>query len=324
MKKRLYSLTVIFTILILIINIFTKSSHLTEIITFSVNLFIKNIFPSLFPMFIISGILVEIDIPKILGNIFKKPMNLLFKTKGEGAFIFFMSMITGFPSSAKYLNDLMDKKILTTKDSEKILMFTFFSNPLFIVNTVGNIFFNSIYIGFIILICHVLGNIVVGLIFRNYNSSYNINDNSNNFNSLKYLNNRINNCNIFKVLLKSIRNSLDILINVFGIVTFFLIIINLIFKDPDSIFSIPIIGLTEMTTGLKYLSLSDLSLNIKLLLSVFFISFGGFSVHFQIMSILNEKKVKYLPFLIARTVHALSSSTILILLFQFGKMGMLF
>ncbi|MGM9878692.1 MAG: hypothetical protein ACI31R_01540 [Bacilli bacterium] len=316
MKKRLYSLIIICTILILIVNIFTKSSQLTEIISFSINLFIKNIFPSLFPMFIIASILVEIDIPKVLGNIFKKPMRFLFKTKGEGAFIFFMSMITGFPSSAKYLNDLIEKKVLNNTDCEKILMFTFFSNPLFIVNTVGNIFFNSIYIGFIILICHILGNIVVGLIFRNYHSSYNINDNSSNFNNLRYLNNKINDCNIFKTLLKSIRSSLDILINVFGIVTFFLILINLLFKDPRSTLSIPIIGLTEMTTGLKYLSMSDISINIRLLLSVFFISFGGFSVHFQIMSILNEKKVKYLPFLLARLVHAISSCVIYLCLLQ--------
>mgnify|MGYP007083047517 FL=1 len=101
MKQKLYSLTIIFTIIVLIISIFSKSSALSEIVNFSVNLFIKNIFPSLFPMFIIATILVEIDIPKVLGNIFRKPMNYLFKTKGEGAFIFFMSMITGFPSSAK-------------------------------------------------------------------------------------------------------------------------------------------------------------------------------------------------------------------------------
>ncbi len=314
MKKRLYSLTVIFTIIILIINIFTKSEHLTGIITFSVNLFIKNIFPSLFPMFIISSILVEIDIPKVLGNLFKKPMSFIFKTKGEGAFIFFMSMITGFPSSAKYLNDLMDKNLITKRDTEKILMFTFFSNPLFIINTVGNLFLNSMYLGFLVFLSHIIGNIIVGIIFRNYKSSQTINDNSQNFSSFKYLNNKINECNIFKVLLKSIRSSLDVLINIFGIVTFFLIIINLIFKDITSIPAIFITGLTEMTTGLKYLSLTDLSLFLKLIISAFFISFGGFSVHFQIMSILNEKKIKYLPFLLARTIHGLVSVFIIIIM----------
>ncbi len=320
MKKKLYSLTILITILILIVNIFTKSSSLTGIISFSINLFIKNIFPSLFPMFIIASILVEIDIPKVLGNIFKKPMNFIFKTKGEGAFIFFMSMITGFPSSAKYINDLIERKVLTKKDAEKILMFTFFSNPLFIVNTVGNTFFNSIYIGFVILFCHILGNIIVGFIFRNYNKSVLISDNSSSFNSLRYLNNRINECNIFTVLLKSIRSSLEVLINIFGIVTFCLIIINLVFKDANNIFSIFTIGITEMTTGLKYLSIADIDLNIRLLLSMFFISFGGFSVHFQIMSILNEKKVKYLPFLLARIIHGLISVFLIMIL---GKMGML-
>ena len=111
MKQKLYSLSIIFTIIILIISIFYNSSNLSNIVNFSVKLFINNIFPSLFPMFIISSLLVEIDIPKVLGNIFKKPMQLFFKTKGEGAFIFFMSMITGFPSSAKYIDDLMEKKM---------------------------------------------------------------------------------------------------------------------------------------------------------------------------------------------------------------------
>lgn len=320
MKRKLYSITIIFIIILLIISIFTNSNILTSTISFSTNLFIKNIFPSLFPMFVISKILVEIELPKVLGNIFKKPMNFLFKTKGEGAFIFFMSMITGFPSSAKYIDDMLDKKMITIKDSEKILMFTFFSNPLFIVNTVGNIFFNNISFGFAILICHILGNIIIGLLFRNYNKNVLTNDNSTKL-SLKYMHNKINDINIFKLLFDSIKDSLDILINIFGIVTFILIIINLLFSNSNSIITILSSGIAEMTTGLKYLSLSNLDINLKLLISMFFISFGGLSVHFQIMSILNKRKVKYLPFLIARILHGIIS---VLLLNIFMKMGILF
>lgn len=320
MKRKLYSITIIFIIILLIISIFTNSNILTSTISFSTNLFIKNIFPSLFPMFVISKILVEIELPKVLGNIFKKPMNFLFKTKGEGAFIFFMSMITGFPGSAKYIDDMLDKKMITIKDSEKILMFTFFSNPLFIVNTVGNIFFNNINFGFIILISHILGNIIIGLIFRNYNKNILINDNSTKL-SIKNMHNKINDINIFKLLFDSIKDSLDILINIFGIVTFILIIINLLFSNSNSIITILSSGIAEMTTGLKYLSLSNLDINLKLLISMFFISFGGLSVHFQIMSILNKRKVKYLPFLIARILHGIIS---VLLLNIFMKMGILF
>lgn len=320
MKRKLFSMIIIITILVLIINVFTKSSYLTEIISFSVNLFVKNIFPSLFPMFIIGGILTELDIPLVLGNIFRKPMKFIFKAKGESAFVFFMSMITGFPSSAKYIYDLMEKKLLTRKEAEKTLMFTFFSNPLFIVNTVGIMFFGSITIGFYLLICHILGNIIVGVIFRNYNSSCFIYDN-NHFNSLSHLNQKINNTNIIKVVLKSIRSSLDALVNVFGIITFFLIILGPIFKEGNNVFSIFAIGITEMTSGLKYLEISSIPLEFSILIAMFFISFGGFSVHFQILSILNEKKVKYLPFLIARIIHAIISVMLVLFCFQVGMLS---
>ena len=314
MKKKLYSFTIIITLLIAIINIFLNSNTLNQTITFSSNLFLKNIMPSLFPMFIISSILVEIDIPKVLGNIFKKPMNILFKTKGEGAFIFFMSMITGFPSSAKYINDLLNKKQIDTKDAQKILMFSFFSNPLFIVNTVGIMFLKNQKIGIMLLISHILGNIIIGIIFKNYNQTKSIPNTK--INNLKYLNTKINNTNLFKVLITSIKTSIETLINIFGIITFFLIIINILFKTKN-IITIPLIGILEMTSGLKYLSISNIDYNIKVLLSMFLISFGGFSVHFQIMSILHKKKVKYLPFLISRIIHGIISVLILIIIIYF-------
>lgn len=314
MKKNIYSFFVILTIIIFIVTTFTKSRELYTIVNYSINLFITNIFPSLFPMFIISSLLIEIDIPIILGNIFQKITTKLFKTKKEASFIFFMSLITGFPSSAKYIDDLIEKKLLTEKDSQKILMFTFFSNPLFIVNTVGNIFLNNEIIGYLILISHILGNILTGIIFRNYNQSKN--NNTQKINNLKHLNNKINNTNLFKTLTKSIKNSLDILINIFGVITFSLIIINLIFKNQNNIINIFLIGITEMTTGLKLLSVSNTNEIIKMVISMFFLSFGGFSIHMQIFNILTKRKVKYLPFLISRIIHGLSSSIILFILLK--------
>ena len=311
MKKKLYSSLVLLTIAILIINIFIKSSSLTEIITFSCNLFIKNIFPSLFPMFIISSVLVELGIPNILGSFFQGITSKLFKTKGSASFVFFMSMITGFPSSAKYISDLLDKRIINEQDAEKILMFTFFSNPLFILNTVGNIFYKSTKIGIILLTAHITGNIIIGLIFRNYNKQKYIIKENKKIDELKKLNNKINSENIFKIFFKSINSSLEILTSIFGIVTFFLILINLIFKNPHNLYQVLITGILEMTTGLKYLSIMNINLKIKLVISSFFLSFGGLSVHSQIMNILEKKKVKYLPFLIARIMHGIISSTIM-------------
>ena len=312
MKKNIYSFIILCTIFVLIINIFMKSQQLTSIIVFSLNLFIKNIFPSLFPMFVISNILVAINFPKFLGSVFSRIFRVVFKTSGASAFVFFMSMITGFPSSAKYVDDLIDKEIINQKEAQKILAFTFFSNPLFIVNTVGNSFLHSSRVGFIILFSHVLGNIFSGLFFRNYGND-NYFELTNRF-LFKDLCQTINNTNIFKTVFSSIKNSIEVLINIFGIVTFFLIIINMLFKNPDNYFEILIAGIIEMTTGLKYLSVSSYPQIIKIVTSAFFISFGGLSVHAQIMDILKEKKVKYLPFLLSRIIQSLFSSLLVCVL----------
>ena len=313
MKKKIYSIFVILSIIILILNIFFKTKVLNDSVIFSCNLFIKNIMPSLFPMFVISGILVNIGLPKFLGSIFNKSFNKIFKTKGEVSFIFFMSMITGFPSSAKYINDLIDKNLINEKDANSALSFTFFSNPLFILNTVGVLFYKNIKIGIYILICHIISNIITGIIFRNYNKNNDIKPISKKEAIINFYSD-INNSNFLNIVLNSIRNSIEVLINIFGVITFFIILIN-IFITPDNIVKILSIGLIEITTGLKYLSSYNISLNLKIILSGFIISFGGFSVHMQIMSILKEKKIKYLPFLISRIISSFITSILLRMLF---------
>ena len=72
MKKKFYSLIIMLCLSFVIFFIFINSSIVNNSIFFSYELFIKNIFPSLFPMFIISYILVEIGIPDFLGSIFYK------------------------------------------------------------------------------------------------------------------------------------------------------------------------------------------------------------------------------------------------------------
>ena len=219
-----------------------------------------------------------------------------------------MSMLTGFPSSAKYIDMLMDKKKIDSYDASKILTFTFFSNPLFIVNTVGVMFLGNINLGFIILVSHIIGNVLVGIVFRGYNKS-NITEVIDVRNSIRTLVNRINTTNFFSVFLNGIKDAINTMILIFGIIVSFQIIIGIL--PCNVLFR----GIIEMTTGLRLISFYD-DLYLKVFLSTFFISFGGFCVHTQIMNILNKKRVKYLPFLFARIIHGVISAVIAIVLFH--------
>lgn len=289
-------------------------------IDFSFGVWKNNIFPSLFPFFVLSHILINYGFVEFVAELFKPLMNKFFKLRGISAFVFIMSLVSGFPSNAKYVRELYLNGLIDEHEGAKILTFTHFSNPLFILGTVSIMFLNNKEIGILILFCHYIGNIIVGFLFRNY---YVTSDNS----SVSLKNavmemhkKRISNNKSFgSIISEALLNGINTLLLIFGVVTFFLVITTII----DNNINLPryyqsiLNGIFEMTQGLKYVSLLDIPLKIKGTLSVLFISFGGLSVHLQIISILSDTKIRYYPFLVARIIHCCISCLLFYFLFDY-------
>ena len=309
MKKNISNIIYILVLIIITIEVLIKSNLVINSVKFSFNMWINNIFPSLFPFFIIGNILIELNFPQILGELLKKIICKLFKINSNASFILILSMLSGFPSSAKYTKDLLDKNIIDEKDATKILTFTHFSNPLFILGTVSTFLHNK-KLAILVLISHYLGNFIIGIILRNYNKKE-IKNTKINLNNIK-----LKKVNIGNIISNSIKSTINTLLLILGSTTVFLIITTII----NSIIPLngilkPIInGIFEMTQGLKYLENLNINSNIKALISTGILSFGGLSVHMQIITIISETKIKYLPYFISRILHAFISIVILYLL----------
>ena len=187
-------------------------------------------------------------------------------------------------------------------------MFTHFSNPLFILGTIG-IFLNQ-KLAFLILISHYLGNFIIGIIFRNYHPSY---SDSN----IKIQSNISN--NFIETLTSSLFKTIDTLLLLLGIISTFLIITCMIsdILNINQNLQYFINGIIEMTQGIKYICSSNIDINLKAIVSTFFISFGGICIHAQVKSVLKGVNMKYKIYLLARILHAFISSTILFLLISF-------
>ena len=301
-------------------QILIESDSVLKSVSFSFNIWINNIFPSLFPFFVLSELLINYGFVELLGELFKPIMNSLFKVKGVCAFIFIMSIISGIPANAKYVRELYLSGSIDEKESSKMLMFTHFSNPLFILGTISITFLNNKEVGILILICHYITNIIIGLLFRNY---YPTNEKNNKISFKKAIlnmhNKRISNNKSFgSILSNSLVNSINTLLLILGVVTFFLIITTIIDKNINlNSFNQSILnGLFEMTQGLKYISILNIPLKLKTVLSTMIISFGGLSGHMQVMGILSDTKISYIPFLTARIIHALIASLLVFFTFD--------
>ena len=299
MKKYIY-----FVILILlVIIIITNSFEIIESIKFSFDLCINSLFPSFIPFMLLSNFLISYNFTDELSNIFYFLMKK-FKVNKNSSIIFIMSIFSGTPSNAIYINTLVSNELINIEDAKNCLNFCHFINPIFILNTIGYNFLGSKNIGLKILIAHFISAIIIGLFNKrktNYFTNYK-----------KRTNNKESFMNILK---KSILNTSNNLLMILGTITFFIIVTTII----DNILNINnnlkfIYGIIEMTQGLKYLSLSNLNNNFKALISVFLISFGGISIHLQVFNILNNKKIRYIPYLFSRLLHALLSCLILSIL----------
>ena len=299
MKKKYTSLLICTITLLFLTQFFIYTKEITNAFFDGTILFVKNLLPNIFLFFIISDILNNYNIINYLsplGNVFSK----LFKVSKEGTYVFFMSMLSGFPGNSKFIKELLDNNRISEQDANKLLTFTHFSNPLFIISTIGINFLNDKKIGFIILISHFLTNIILGLLFRNIYKSENKTLLKKESISLPFI----------PLLKNSISNTFNSLMVIYGIIIFFFILTTILNLNLnlDYFHQTLLNGFIEMTNGLNMIKNLNFSIDIKASLMAFFISFGGLSIHMQVMSMLSNYKINYFVYLIARLLHASISS----------------
>lgn len=298
MNKKTINIVMICLLLTIIYFMITASNKVIESVNFSISIWKDNLFPTLFPFFVVSSLLLNYGFVDILGNLLSKPMNKLFHLPGCCGFVLAISLVSGFPSGAKYTKDLVENNLITIKQAERLLTFTHYSNPLFILGMIGSILLNNQKLAYLIMIVHIVSGLLVGIIFRekNYYSCENMQKKSNKTSKT-----------FGQLLTDSIMSSLNTMFLLLGIVTIFLIISTIIknIVSLPPILSTIVSGILEMTQGVKLASLMQTSELIKIIIITGIISFGGLSVHMQVLGIISEQKIRYKYFFLARIIHSI-------------------
>lgn len=276
--------------LILIFLVFLYHKNVTSNLLIAIHLFKNNVFPSLFPLMVLSPFLIEYGFLDVMKKILGPLMPKLFKTSENTAYILILSLLSGFPGSAIYTKDLVDKNIISNDDAEQIILFSHFSNPIFIFTMIKNK-------PFLVLIVHYLVNIIIGILFQKKIKKDN-----------KMLISPQNNNNFFKIFKQSINSSIENILFIFGIIAFFFMI--------TAIINFPLTNaLLELSQGLSYINSLNLPLKLQTALNGFLLSFGGFSVHLQTYGILSSMNIKYYNYIKARVIHALLTFILIFILF---------
>ena len=278
-------------------------------------LWVNSVIPSLFPFFVATELLMHTNLITCLGNVLNRYMKPIFNVRGEGAFAFIMGIISGYPVGAKIAVNFRKNNICTKVECERLLAYTNNSGPLFIIGTVGSSLFLSTEIGILLLITHIFGTLTVGIIFRFYKNNYYRNEN---------IVDELDIDNFSSILTESIFNSFKTTGMIFGFIIMFSIINNILLTSgilklfPSAIIG-SILSTCEITNGINYISMIKSSnLTIQLILTSFFLGFGGISVLMQVYSIISKTDLSIKPYILGKLLHGLTSAIytlIIILLF---------
>lgn len=285
MKMKIKNIFIIFVSLIILIYIVLHSGLVIANIVNTANIWIKRIYPSLFPMFILSDILINYNFPYYISCIF----NYIFKVKKFNIFIFIISMFSGCPSNAKMLKELLELNIITKKDTECILTYTMFPSIIFL-SYMSKLIFNTGPLKYYAIL--VIDNIVIYYLYRKRCSNKNMMIKSKPF---------------FKLLGDTINNNTMTILSILGVMIVYSVlclIISDIF-NLNTIFKSLIFGVLELSNSINSLINLNIFLNIKEYLFIIYFSFGGLSIYTQIKSILNDTSISLKNYLKSRIIASI-------------------
>lgn len=239
-------------------------------VNYSMDIFMKNLVPTLFPFFVLVDFLMNYGYVDEVKKFFK------FKY----GHIILLSMVSGLPSNAKYIKTFLDKKMISMRDAEIMLSATFFPNPMFVISSVGLLMMGSLKLGVMALISVYTSNLLMYLIYYKK-----LGTGSESFSSERL--------SFSKLLSNSIKNNASTLLVILGTIMFFMTILNVIthyFNINNEILAF-ISGILEMTSGVKNMSTTIFSTQVKYLFICLILSFSGMSVLMQALSILSDYKI---------------------------------
>jgi sporulation integral membrane protein YlbJ len=281
--------------------------------------------PSLFPFVFFASFIINSRAANILGKIFAKISEKIFFLPPETAPVIFLSMIGGYPVGAKGISELFEKKIINSKQAERMLKFCVNAGPAFILGVIGNNLIKNLRIAGIILASQIISALIIAIILAFLEKDNNKNYKNNNL--------KIKKICFSEALINSCESASSAIINmcflviIFNILYIFLYSLQIIyFCDillsglglPQEISKCFFQIILEVTKSCQMIS----NYGVFPQLLAFATSWGGLCVHFQVFSILKNLKINYLNFFVFRFLNALLSSFLTFLLIKMQNISL--
>jgi sporulation integral membrane protein YlbJ len=305
------------------------------------------LFPALFPFLVISEMLLGFGIVHFLGTLLDPLMRPLFRLPGIGGFVVAMGFASGYPVGARLTSQLWEQGLLNRDEGERLVAFTTSSDPIFLIGAVSIGFFHDARLAIILAVAHYGAALLLGFLMRFHGNSKHPTASSSSvaprgsilirsFQAMHLA--RLSDARpLGQLIQQAIRSSIELVFVIGGLVVFFSVLLAYLSLGPVmelltaglryflQLIHVPqalshsmINGFFEVTLGAKSAGLADeaVPLVYKVAAAAFVLSWGGLSVHAQVVSILHRTNIRYLTFAFARLIHAFLAACLVFLIWK--------
>jgi len=323
----------LFLIIILILAIFMaiNPQQTVQAAASGFQLWYQVLVPALLPFFIVADLLVSLHFVNLIGALLEPIMRPVFRLPGCSALVIAMGFTSGFPMGAVLSRRLLEEKLITPQETERLVSFTNNSSPLFIIGAIGVGMFSSAPLGYLLAVSHYAANLAVGFIWGRMSSPARPFAAAHPRQALQNLWNQLRseNKSIGELLGSAVNTSIKNLLAIAGFVVLFSVMTRMftVWGIMDYLahfltwvlssinFSYPVcfgigIGLFEITLGSKTIAATGDPVLIKLLAVSIIMGFSGFSIIAQVMSIVAGLPVRLSFYLWSRFIQLTFSALI--------------
>lgn len=227
---------------------------------------------------ILSG---KVAIPSLFPMTFLTVM--LCRISGGGMMsVWLLSMVSGYPVGARLIKNRFALGAISKTQAKRGMLFCVNAGPAFVVTAVGCVCLGNIKLGWLLLGAHILGSLAVFLLFKKGSLQKNeVSSGEEDF---------------LDVFTLSAYESSQAMIQICGWIILFSAFCEVLRQSGlPSILKTVLLSTAEIT--------SAVSLYRAPVLLAFLLGFGGFCVHFQVLSAGREIRPTYFLFFLARILH---------------------
>jgi len=324
-KKFLAKFNIIIPIIVVIFNVFLILNP-TEMISAAkdgLQLWFNQVLPTLLPFAVGANLLAGLGFIHFIGVLTAPVMMPLFKVPGAGAFALLTGFTSGYPMGAKAVAHLRETNQIRQDEAQRLIAFSNNAGPLFVVGFIGAGLFNSVKLGYVMLISHIIAALIIGLATRFFflskspSQATTSSGLSQAFKAYRKFQNSYYK-GFGQALGTSIKNAMESMILIGGFIIVFCVVIkvletaglffvlNFFYANDDYPWLTGLVaGLLEVANGAKMIAQGSPPNPASLAVTAALISFGGFSIHGQTAHFIRHTDIQFMPYLAAKCLQAL-------------------